>query len=141
MEYGFFWQRLVFLHERLTSPLFLLYCRTRRVGKLLQQSPLVPTMSGGGSSGGVAENLETLRSMFPDHAEEQLWRALDITGSVEAAIQRLLDGPVEVDQDQARTCEPAAHANASPRGAPGRSSPTRCSRCLQTTSAVGAPSY
>ena len=56
------------------------------------------------SSSGAAENLETLRSMFPDHAEEQLTRALDITGSVEAAIQRLLDGPVEVDQDQARYC-------------------------------------
>jgi hypothetical protein len=64
-------------------------------------------MSGGGSSGGGEENLEILRSMFPDHAEEQLSRALDITGSVETAIQRLLDGPVEVDQDQARTCEPS----------------------------------
>ena len=61
------------------------------------------------SSSGAAENLETLRSMFPDHAEEQLSRALDITGSVEAAIQRLLDGPVEVDQDQARTCDPRLH--------------------------------
>ena len=50
----------------------------------------------------VAEDIQTLRSMFPDETEEQLSRALDVAGSVAAAIQRLLDGPVEIDQDQAR---------------------------------------
>ena len=50
----------------------------------------------------VAEDIQTLRSMFPDETEEQLSRALDVTGSVAAAIQRLLDGPVEIDQDQVR---------------------------------------
>ena len=90
----------------------------------------------------VAENLETLRSMFPDHTEEQLSRALDVTGSVAAAIQRLLDGPVEIDEDQARndisTDISTVHAQASPRSLPGRSSHTSSSRCLEMTSAAGA---
>ena len=41
----------------------------------------------------TAENVETLKAMFPDHDADQLSSALVATGSVEAAIQQLLEGP------------------------------------------------
>ena len=43
----------------------------------------------------VAENLETLRSMFPDHTEEQLSRALDVARSTDSGV----DIPAEVQDD------------------------------------------
>ena len=51
-----------------------------------------------------AENLETLQSMFPDHDKETLRSLLVATGSLDAAIQQLLDGQagtINADEEHA----------------------------------------
>ena len=59
----------------------------------------------------TAENLETLQSMFPDRDEESFRSVLAATGSVEAAIQQLLDGPKGViDADEVRHHREHRHA-------------------------------